>query len=328
MSEIQKKRRVIWAVNPFAGDIELLRSSAEAIRSLIAKEPVEIEPVYVLGAGYYTTILPLLSNSLTEIRLGGQEVLRRALDNLSFKNMKPLHVLAEGDLSLQQSIYTLLTYAHATKADLIVVNTHAKKGPERWMMGSFAETLSLRSDLPLLVVNPKWSPAQSNFKKIFFPTDFSAESHEAFRQVVQLAKSIGGEIKLYHRFAFDIPPTIFPVYQSYDVSGDAYKRDVKTCNDLAAQWTSEAIESQVKVTSEIDVQASESVVHSILIRSQGYGLIAMASHSGRLSRLILGSTTRGILRSAQVPVWVVHPTRTQETADVPQKEAYQWQLQG
>lgn len=83
----------------------------------------------------------------------------------------------------------LLNYAHESNADLIAVSTLSRKGATRFLFGSFAETLVLQSDIPVLILSPKTQFA-GPLSEILFPTDLGETSKETLERVAEMAKAL------------------------------------------------------------------------------------------------------------------------------------------
>jgi nucleotide-binding universal stress UspA family protein len=66
---------------------------------------------------------------------------------LSIKNRAPL---VEGVLRKGQTAAEILAHAEETACDLVVVGTHGRRGPARWLLGSVAEKLVRASRAPVL----------------------------------------------------------------------------------------------------------------------------------------------------------------------------------
>ena len=57
-------------------------------------------------------------------------------------------------ISDQSAAEGILDYAKDNKVDLIVISTHGKSGPSRWLLGSVADKVARHSEVPLLVIAP------------------------------------------------------------------------------------------------------------------------------------------------------------------------------
>lgn len=311
-------RKIIWAVDPFAEDLKLQQATARALKAFVADDhPAEIFPVYVqeplpaFVVDYYGTATPTRANPeefQKTIQAEAQSRLEGIVRKVELTHLMPVQVIVAAKPSLQSAVGRLLERARELKADTIALSTRAYGGPARWILGSFAEALSLSSEIPLLVVNPSWS-GRANFKEILFATDFSAESQEAFRKVIALAKTQGATIQLFHKIKYDLTPAVEVAFLTYSRYKEIYAYEVRAKEAEAKRWVDEAQAAGVPAEFEVDSKLGSGTVETaILQRAKGRGcMIALASHSGLAWRTFMGSTTRKVLRAAIVPVWVIHP---------------------
>lgn len=310
MSNGTELKRIIWAVDPFAKDAALQRSAARAIKNFTRDQPCIIEPVYLYSA-MITTDFPLEipTDWIQDTKKEGQKRLDEILDQVKLHGIKPLHLISAPYLSIREGIEHLSRLAKRWRADLVVCGTHARRGIKRWVLGSFAETLLLYFDLPLLLVNPHWSQ-RSQFKEILFPTDFSDESREAFTSVLHVARSLKLSIRIFHKLIYD-PPTFFALpVGTAPLYTEAYQWELDRRFENISDWAEQAKEAGVQASTMIDRNAEDSVAHTIITEAkQRHSVIAMASRSGAARAALLGSTTRQVVRTAPFPVWVLHPQK-------------------
>ena len=302
--------KIIWAVDPFAKDKSFQKNAAWGLRALVKDEKTVIEPVYSLGS--YPSGLPFEGpkDLLEQVRLKAQDEMEELLRRVKLPGLLPIRVLPALTDTLRGRTDQLIAYAKESGACLIVASTRARKGPNRWITGSFAESLMLRSDVPLFLVNPWWDRS-SDLKQILFPTDFSDESKGAFRQVLQLAKAMKGRVTIYHKIGYDLDPVVgiglaaFPPF--IPIPPETYEEEVKARKEQALRWAKEADGQGVRADTFVDARVVGSPSDAILRFSKKKpGMIAMAAHSGSLAAVMLGSTTRQVVRSSGVPVWIVH----------------------
>jgi nucleotide-binding universal stress UspA family protein len=235
--------------------------------------------------------------------------------------LRPVRVLGPTGSSLREQVSTLLESAHHDSVDLIVASTRARRGPPRWFFGSFVETLSLTSDLPLLVVNPHWNPqgipreksVTQWFDRILFPTDFSDESHHAFVQLLPFALKMKSRVTLFHKLSMGLAVMPEAAISMISISEEAREAELDVSRRNAESWSREAGRAGVKVDAIVDYHEGESVAAAVLKESKrGPCLIALAGESNRFEAQILGSVTRQILRESSNPVWVIHPRLEEE----------------
>ena len=66
----------------------------------------------------------------------------------------------------------------------------------------------LHSQVPLVVVHPHLHVTPRIYSNILFPTDFGPISETFFRKVVDLARSFGAKVTLFHSIPYPIEPVL------------------------------------------------------------------------------------------------------------------------
>lgn len=303
-----KKKRLIWAVDPFQTETPLQASTIRAIQTINANDEFEIEPVYYLNE--YPSEIPveLPPTVIEEASINAQKKLNYFLAGVELKNILPLQVLTGPGLTQRKVAENFIQYAKEVKAELIVVSSHAKRGLQAWFLGSFSENLILYSDIPVFIVNPAWK-SKKNFKHILFPTDFSEESSYIFKHVIALAKTLGSDIIVYHRVLPHLNPAVVGNFTLNAVYLDAISQEVRLKQEIANGFAEVARAHQVKASTYIDESQMGSTAQNILSFAKGKSvLIAMISTSGKFITQLLGGTTRNVVRGSTHPVWVIHPS--------------------
>ncbi len=87
------------------------------------------------------------------------------------------------------------------KADLIITGTHARRGLDKAIMGSFSEGVIRHAACPVLTIGPKVpmpEPGPGTFHTIVFATHFGPESADKAVTAFALAQDSGAAIYLCH----------------------------------------------------------------------------------------------------------------------------------
>jgi len=87
------------------------------------------------------------------------------------------------------------------EADLIVLGTHGRTGTQKMLLGSVAEEIFRRSEIPVLTIGP-WVRdgihCAAHYRRILYATDFSDESRAAAPYAVSLAQENQSRLFLLH----------------------------------------------------------------------------------------------------------------------------------
>lgn len=149
-------KRVIWAVNPYQNELEELVHDARVLREWFGRrEQVRIEPVFVLTSGVRLLPLGSFRELLPELKTEARAKLDRLRALVSQGPVVDPTLLAHPSDHVESVADVLLEHAKSQRAELIVLRTQAKRGLARVFLGSLAETLLKRGDLPTLVLTPK-----------------------------------------------------------------------------------------------------------------------------------------------------------------------------
>ncbi len=232
-----------------------------------------------------------------------EQIVERMRELLDRSGVSPTeHLVAEaGDASS-----SIVDRALKTKADLIVLGTHGRRGFKRLLLGSVAETVLHEASCPVLTVSPQTMAATADvvtFKRILCPIDFSPSALQAFGFALDLARQAGGLVTLLHAvewLAEDEPRATahfnVPEFRSHMVN-DAMERLQSLVADESREWV------------EIDPVIVSGRAHREILRAaeaRAVDLIVMGSQGrGGMNLALFGSTTHQVVRNAACPVVTV-----------------------
>ncbi len=297
---------MIWAVDALAEDKKLQDKIVKFLKVIAPSLDCEIEPVFILTPDQLKVEKKAFPAKAGTLHIEAEKRLNDWMKKVKIKGLLPPTIMLSSDYSLRSGVKALLEEAKKKGATCIAASTLARKGASRFLLGSFAETLVLMSDIPVLLVQPK-STVGTKVSKILFPTDFSENSKRAFQQAAQFAKSVGAQMLLFHQIEYLNAYTMEPLggipnYQQY------FNEDKLQKTKLGNSWIEEIGKSGVKGKFLLGQKAAFSAEAILAVaKKEKPSLIAMASESGAVLATLLGSTTRQVLRHSTVPMWIVHP---------------------
>lgn len=300
----QPFKYIIWAVDPFSEKPGIQRRTAKVLSALTKRMLVAIEPVYI----HTPEFMNLIRNPSLEPGLNFRDLAEQKLiDSLKAFKLPGLQnptLLIQENTSVRGSVGKLLAHARQRNSDLICTSTTVKKGWDRIFLGSFAESLLLQSDIPTLVVGPK-TRIRQKITQILFPSDFSPVSKDTFEKVVAFARELKAQITLFHKVEI-LSSYALPYYPTPHFM----EEQVSLARNKAEEWVKSAKEEGVDCGFVLD-ERPVSVVQGILAEAKKMpsGIIAMASQTGPVTSVILGSVTRMVVRQAPCPVWTIHPQK-------------------
>lgn len=304
-----KLDKVIWSVDPFGSHKALQFNVAHGLAKLAREAGSIIEPVCVLGPDQLKVPTKAFKGHTKQYQLEGERILQKWVGELKIKNLSAPTLLVQNAFSTRATVDTLLDYARKSGASAIGVGTRTKKTLERFFVGSFAETLILRSAIPIFL-QPAQVKVPTKFSHILFASDFSDESFRVFNRLLVVAKTLKAKVTVYYKVEFVMPPAVYgfdpiPVYDEYQTE------DLKERRELSKKFTDAGKSSGVTVKVVIDEKpgfVSEAILSAA--RKQKANLIAMASQSGPIGATLLGSVCRQVVRAAKLPMWIIHPEKS------------------
>jgi nucleotide-binding universal stress UspA family protein len=212
------------------------------------------------------------------------------------------HLIADaGDPST-----TIIDQAVATKADLIVIGTHGRRGFKRLLLGSVAERVLYEAPCPVLTVSANTKAMGSDvvtFKRILCPLDFSPSALQALGFALDLARQADGLVTLLH--VVEWLPEDEPRASTY-FNVSKFRGDLV---DDAKQRLRSLVAEESRVWSEIDEVVVSGRAHREILRTaetRSADLIVMGAQGrGGVGLALLGSTTHEVVRGASCPVLTV-----------------------
>jgi nucleotide-binding universal stress UspA family protein len=194
----------------------------------------------------------------------------------------------------------ILEYASENAVDLVTMGTHARRGVERFRLGSVAESVLRESGVPVLVVPVESaSPPRFPYRNVLVPTDGSAEASAASELGIDLAATLDASVHVLSVVETDsLGPDVRSQIHEEELhdAADAYVDRV--AGDAAAA----GVEASATVATGVPYAQIREYVDA-----HDVDLVAMGTH-GRsgVDRYLLGSVTERVLRTVGVPVLAVH----------------------
>ena len=301
-------KKIIWAVDPFE-ESGLLRKNAIQILNLL-KEGLhfDVEPVYILRPPFNDALLTIPS-LLDEQYRAAQTLLERIEKIAPTLKILPPKILRAPSPSVSSAVDTLCRLSRNSRANLIIANTSGKHGIERFILGSFAETLLLRSQIPVITVNPHTGRIDQ-FDHILFPTEFGRRSYPMFKETIKIARKFRSKVTIFHAIPYPVKPekgsnVVYPRSFRQLMSSYLERERARTLRRTSA-WRSWAQSQGVDVDLVIEKRTGSIWKHLIDVsKRRKVRLIAIESQSGPAVSNLIGSTTRQVVRNATCPVWVL-----------------------
>jgi len=214
------------------------------------------------------------------------------------------------------SATAIVMLAQERHVDAIVMGTQGKRGFERFFMGSTADGVLRRTDVPTFVVPPGGGDAEPSFERILIAVDDSEPSDAAATFARDFAKAEGAQ--LIFCGVLDTSD-LFAKASTYGYDPTSMLDELHaSASSLVARQTDHARVGDLAIDSIIiEGDPAEKILESAAARH--VGLIVVGTHGRRgLRRLFVGSVAESVVRRSTVPVIVV---RTSPRPDKTQRES-------
>lgn len=232
-----------------------------------------------------------------------REAARRRLDELLAEDLFA-DVEAETVLRDGTPAQSLLDVASEVGAGLIVVGTRGLTGFRHLLLGSTAERIVQRSEVPVLSVHPEDPRPDRSPRTVLVPTDFSRDA-EAALDAAGACMALSEEttrVVLLH--VYHVPAE----YRSYGPNS-TFARLSADLETRLRERLEELAEPLRREGRTVDVECVHGIPAEVIVRQaeeSDVELIAMGTH-GRsgMAHLLLGSTAERVVQHAKCPVLTV-----------------------
>jgi nucleotide-binding universal stress UspA family protein len=290
--------KVLWGFEPKSQSKTATRGMHRLLRQLAGKESnisvgyVVTENELYLHTAYDIPFSERFSAYPKKLILGE---LRAAAVKVPKENVKVAHYPS---LSNTKAADKFLKMGKQQGAELVALFTKGKRGIERLMMGSFAETTTHRSGVDVLLMGPK-GKVSKRIKKVVYAADFSPDSKKGVRRMLKFCRKIGAQLYVFHS-----PRTIYKwAIDEKDPAVLAYRRQVdnmaKEISDLARL---EKVDCEVIIQTDF---RSPSELAIDLAKELKADLLAVSAKTGPIAAFMGGSVTRQLVRNSSYPVLVL-----------------------
>lgn len=302
---------VVWALDPFEDETRPSLPLVQRLMRLLEESSLKLQPVYVLSIPESGGDFHFKEDVAFRVRLA-EEATAQYLKFLKVTNALPVKVMVDTEVSRKRAIQKVVDFSEQIDAKCILVSSHGRAGANRFFFGSFSESLLSQSPKPVLFLTHLRDDVDSTapIHRVLFPTDFSEPSHQAFQNFLDEIEGMGLEVTLFHTTFFPVvvttgwgAETVLP--KNFMLEQEAWAQKE------GARWIEEARLSSTRVRLVIQEDGFGTHVADAILKAadqEEAHLIAMASNSGPISALVVGSVAREVFRANRYPVWVYGPT--------------------
>lgn len=307
-------RRILVPVDGSDASRQALAQAAE----LAAESPSRVRLLHVVDTLYYANDFErpeiYFDQLLPAMMRSGRKVLKAAIEVMARRDLP-----CETELIQSSGVRvadTILEDARRWRADLIVMGTHGRRGFNRLVLGSDAESVIRRCALPVLLVKAEPPPAaqhtevrtgeQPMYQHILLAVDGSDTSLRALSHAIELAKA--QHASLLAIYVVEYPSAIYssayieiaPFHEAVMEEGrHVLAKAQASMNEAGVNGQTRLIDPGMLssgVADEIEKVALE-------IKAD---VVVLGTHGRRgFRRLMMGSVAEAFVRQAHCPVILV-----------------------
>jgi len=244
---------------------------------------------YYPPAGY-------LDADFRKICIDAREQLQEFAKSHTKNGVQPECVVQEGEVT-----DSVLAFAEAQMADIIVMGTHGRRGFDRLTLGSVTEKVLRKACCPVLMVRkpaPETVAAEGaqnpvELRRVIFCTDFSDPSHRAFEYALSAATEFDAELTLLHVLE-DVP------------SSASIEEEITTVKKQLDKLIPPEGVKAGKIKTMVRIGRAYQQIIPLALEMQADLLIMAVRGRSALDLAVFGSTTYRVIQLGSCPVLAVH----------------------
>ncbi len=303
-------KKVLWPISPTDSEAEADKKLYQFLKVFrLTLENVELQPIYVLSAQFFATsdyfepidVTDLKDNMLKE----AEAYLNKNFQGLTFN--KP--VVIENNFNSQGAEVALLCqYIEQNSPDYVVMTTHGRSGWSRAFLGSFTESLLLKSRVPTILIGPDCEPIKA-LKTALMPVQLNDSSRnfvEGFLDDHRLA--FLENLTLFHKISMvDIEEIAWApaLYGLGNYTGQDIIEKAKQSSESYLKAFLDHPLSQKRLAYKVSEKLG-AIGDIIIEEASAFDVTVMRSECGAVEANLLGSVTRDVIRHSKTPV-IVYP---------------------
>ncbi|WP_251343480.1 universal stress protein [Haloplanus halophilus] len=230
------------------------------------------------------------------LELEGTEIVSEATERASDRGVATVAEVLQGE-----PYSTIVDYAAASDADLIVMPTHGRRGLGRFLLGSTTERVVRRSDVPILTIRPDEDVrVRHPYRNVLVPTDGSDPAGAALDLALGV---VSAEAAALHLLSV-VDVASLGVDVRADIAVDSLEASANEVLDDAERTATAAGVDPAAATVEFGTSIARAI--RTYVEERDVDLVVVGTH-GRtgFDRYVLGSVTEKLVRTAPVPVLAV-----------------------
>lgn len=249
------------------------------------------------NAAYVTPIPDLYAAQAKEIQMDARTKLEATRERYLGQGVELSHVFVD-----QLAGNSIVSMSKEMEADLVVVGSHGRGWFKGLLLGSVSHRVAKYAECDVLVARGT-SPTPGSYKNILIPTDFSETSKLVMQRALEVLAP-GGTIELLHAWQLPGGPATY-----WGAVGPGFRESLRrSAMDFGEKAMREVAGPGVQLSfTQVEGEARDAIKDAVAEGS--FDLVMMGTHGRRgLERLLLGSVAESMVRSLEVPVYLVRST--------------------
>jgi nucleotide-binding universal stress UspA family protein len=196
----------------------------------------------------------------------------------------------------------ILDFIEEKGIDLTVMGTHGHSALTQFFLGSVAERVVRHASCPVLTVaqDRKEYRNDPDYQSILIAFDFSEHSKKAAREASKMASLYGARIQALYVVEQEVHPAFYLKWK------ESMFRELPQIAEEAKESLRSVLGEEGLEKIDVHVEIGEKKAHTEInefVRANQVDLIVMGTHGlSGLDRMLLGSTTERVVRTAPCPV--------------------------
>jgi len=230
------------------------------------------------------------------LREGGEERLREFVKKHTHDEIQPELVVHEGIAA-----DSILSFAQAQKADVIVMGTHGRRGFDRLVLGSVTDRVMRTAPCPVLAISKLAHDFMAageerhhvhHLSRILFCTDFSENSERALNYAISATAEYDAELALLHVLE-DVPST------------PKREETIATATEQLNKLIPREERKTLKTKTAVRIGKPYEQIIQFALEAQIDMVTMGVSGRGTFDRAVFGSTTYRVIQLGPCPVLAV-----------------------
>ncbi len=283
-----RPRRILLATDLIDLDFTLPVAIQQAL-----EHKAEIKVAHILPNPDISIIDPVLLVYADSDRLNRS--VEKQLEQV-VSRVKAVNIPCSAHLLAGDTVNELINLAHTWKADRLIAGSHGKEKFHLHILGSVAESLFHRIEIPVLAVGPKSASKKqpaNHHRRIVFAASLDHDSRRMAEFALSIAENSGAEIWLMH--------AIPNVVQAHPTTAPVHEYAIRMLQDLL---TVKTMRKSQPVCEVIYGQPAEAILKSAGTHDADMIILGASAHSAFDARFIPGTAYR-VLCEAPCPVLVL-----------------------